>query len=127
MLVVQQFFKFGIIGVVNNAVTYGLFFFLHRFWGWHYLLASFVGYSTGVACSFILNALFTFRYEHSKVRVFHRFVIVNCVSLAANVFLVYIFTEVFGIPPVFSQLIIIPIIMTVNFLGSKFYVFTSAS
>lgn len=51
--------KFCMVGVVNTAISYGVYLLLQRFWP--YLAAHVAGWYVGVCASFLMNCLFTYR------------------------------------------------------------------
>jgi putative flippase GtrA len=58
--------RFGGVGVINTAIDTGLFMLLHDRLG--ILLANLVSTSAGMAFSFVVNGLFTFKAEKLTVR-----------------------------------------------------------
>ena len=80
-----QFVRFCLVGVLNTAITYAVFFSLYHGLRLHYLAASAVGYLVGLANSYLVNRAWTFRgFSDGTGGEMARFVAVNAVALGAN-------------------------------------------
>jgi len=58
-------FKYGLVGIVNTAVTTVIFLVLNKL-GFSYLLYTIIGYACGILLSFFLNLYFTFRKSQEE-------------------------------------------------------------
>lgn len=122
--IVIQFIKFSLVGVLNTAIHYAVFFALFKFFGIYYLLASGIGYFTGLVNSFILNRKWTFQKgKDSDWSEFLKFLLVNFGSLLVNLFSLKYSVLLTGIRPEFGQLAAICLSTAANFLGNKFWTF----
>ena len=59
--IVEQFAKFGLVGVSNTLITYGVFTLLEEVFGVWYIAASGIGFAVGATNGFLLNRSWTFR------------------------------------------------------------------
>jgi putative flippase GtrA len=119
-----QFIKFSLVGVLNTAIHYGVFYVLYSVGEFYYLLASGVGFCVAVTHSYILNKFWTFKRRGSRVREeFIKFFIVNIFSLAINLSGMAIFVELLAVQPPIAQMITIGLTLVINFLGNKFWTF----
>jgi putative flippase GtrA len=59
--VVAEMLRYGLVGLVNTGIGYGVIAVAMQVIGLHYLVANVLGYGAGVTASFFLNKFFTFR------------------------------------------------------------------
>jgi putative flippase GtrA len=122
--VLIQFTKFSLVGLLNTAIHYGVFFCLYRFMGVHHLIASGIGFCFAVTNSYLINKYWTFKSRASDVRrEFTKFLIVNLLSLSVNLASMAILVELLSIHPPIAQFVAIGFTLLVNFLGNKFWTF----
>lgn len=121
----SQFVKFGIVGMVNTAISYAVY--LALIWiGLHYTLASIVGFSVSVLNSYYWNNKYVFRAEGG--RAWWKTFIKTYVSYAgtgivlSNI-LLYLWIDVLGISAMIAPLISLVITVPVNFLANKFWAY----
>jgi len=120
----KQFVKFALVGVLNTAIHYGVFYSLYEFVGLYYVLASGIGFCLAVTNSYFFNKFWTFKRRGSDVRrEFVKFFIVNCLTLSINLGSMAILVELFAMHPPVAQLVTIGITLVINFLGNKFWTF----
>jgi len=111
--------KFLLVGVINTAVFY-LSFILFLRLEINYLVASSMGYSIAVIISYLLNKIWAFESkEATTLLLFVQFVVVNLISLAANLTVLYILVDIIQLNVYISQLFAISISTVVNFIGYK--------
>lgn len=80
------------------------------------------GYLCGVACSFVLNKLFTFRDKGSAKRQWLPFLLINLVTLGIGQGAM-VLLRLAGITGILAKLITVPVTLVINFLGSRLIVF----
>lgn len=120
----RQATRFLAAGVFTNITNYATFILLLRYIGVHYLISSASGFIAGFLLGFFLNRSWTFSASAGNVKMqMPRFLIVNMVSLIANLIAMWFSTAVVGIIPEISQLISIGVSTVINFTGSKLWVF----
>jgi putative flippase GtrA len=121
---VLQFVKFAVVGVLNSAIHYLVFWFLYSFSGTQYLIASIIGYVAGMANSYILNRKWTFGSRNQKLLPeLSRFVAVNLIALGANLGLLYLLVSAGNMAPQWAQLLAIVASTLVNFVLNKLWTF----
>lgn len=119
-----QFIKFSLVGLLNTAIHYGIFYVTYEYMGLYHLLASTVGFCFAVTNSYIVNKYWTFKTRGSKKRrEFAKFIIVNLVTLSINLGSMAILVEQCGMDPRIAQLASIGLTLCINFLGNKFWTF----
>lgn len=120
----RRFIKFCIVGGINTAITFCVYYLLAKIIGINYLLSSFVGYATGTLNSFILNKKWTFEDKENRVTIqLLEFTFVNLTSFGVNLFMLYTFVETLNIDKVVSQIFAMFFSTVVNYIGSKIIVF----
>ena len=120
MIASRQFLIFSLVGLLNTAVHFAVFLVLFRVFGVPMLLASAMGYASGVANSYFMNRRWTFRVAAPPSTVeFLRFALVNLVSLAVNLAVLEFLVRVATIIPEAAQVAAIAASLVVNFAGNK--------
>jgi putative flippase GtrA len=126
MASLRQFLIFGCVGLLNTAVHFAVFEVLLRLVGLPLLLASAIGYSAGVANSYVLNRMWTFAVKTRASTVeFGKFVAVNVAALLLNLVVLEQLTSM-GLTPEVSQVLAIGASLTANFAGNKWWAFRAA-
>lgn len=122
----QKFLKFGITGVANTAVDLAVFQILSGWLGVNIYLSQVCSYSAGMLNSYVVNRSWTF---HSKERFFSgqmvRFLVLGGLMLALSTGLLYLFTGM-GLEKFPAKLVTTGLVLVVNFLLSKIWVFASS-
>ncbi len=125
-MMMRQAFKFIVVGGVSTVVNYAVFFLSYSYGQINYLLASAIGYVTGLSLSYLFNASWTFRQQsshHLAGSQTLRFITVYVCSLAVSLSLIYMCVHWLGMDPRLANLIAIMQTTVTNFLGCKYYVF----
>ena len=97
-MVMRQAWKFIVVGGISTVINYAIFFLSYHYGQINYLVASAIGYVTGLSLSYIFNASWTFRQQSTS------HLIGNQIARLANIIAI-------------GQTTI------TNFLGCKHYVF----
>lgn len=122
----KQFIIFGLVGVSNTIVDVVLYSVLLHF-SVYYLLANVISYGAGMLNSYIWNNTITFRSKQSMSQVdwskIVRFVIWNVSMLACSSLFIYVLTELATVHAIVSKIIATCIILVVQFIGNKIWVF----
>jgi dolichol-phosphate mannosyltransferase len=116
-----RFIKFCLVGLSGVGVNMGLLWLLTEYAGLVYLLSAAIAVETSIITNFLLNNFFTFRgrNEPGTRPFFQRLLKFNLISLAGlgiNIGLLSLFTEVFGIYYLVSNIIAIVIVTLWNYL-----------
>ncbi len=122
-----KFLKFCITGGLNTLVDFCVFFIL-SYIGVNIYIAQGIGYSAGIANSFIINRRWTFKQKgdvHWAELV--RFIILNLASLVLSIGLMYVFSDLLGLKELYAKLFTTAFTVVVNFIGSNFWVFKKSA
>ena len=119
---IVQLVKYNIVGVINTLVDF-LVYQLLTYLGMKYAIAQCISYSCGILNFF--NSRWTFKRDSGRSKKeFIYFVAVNLVSMGLSVLLLKVCYEILNINSnIISKAIVTPIVMLVNFFGSKLFVF----
>jgi putative flippase GtrA len=123
-----QFLKFALIGAVNTALHYVVFLVLLKFVKIDYLIASSIGYCSGVLNSYYMNRRWTFAAATgSSILEFSQFVCINVIALSVNLISLNVLVTSFKIIPELAQVIAIVLSTVCNFVGNKYWTFRSGT
>ncbi len=122
-IIIIQFIKFGIVGIINTLITV-ISFNILVFINVNYLVANCISYFLGVINSYLLNSKFVFHENRNKENMF-KFLVVNILVLGFNSLILYVGVNDLGLNISVSQIISIILGMFVNFVLNKIWVFKS--
>ena len=118
---INQLFKFGIVGVLCFIIDYGVMILLTEMVGLSYLISCGISFTVSV----IVNYLFSMRYvfcsidDLNKVNEFIIFVVLSVIGLGLTELLMWIGVEQFGIFYMASKIVVTGIVMIYNFVTRK--------
>jgi putative flippase GtrA len=116
---VQQFIKYGLVGVSNTAITYAVYAVAVLGLGLAYELSVVIGWLVGGLNSYLLNRHWTFRagdLAHSRLG--KRFAVVQAGAIAANVGLLYVLVHSGHMDKLVGQAIVqVPIVLITFFIN----------
>jgi putative flippase GtrA len=115
--------KFTIVGAINFVLTFIVFTTMLKILLINYLLSLIAAWVVGMFFSYILNFSWVFKPEQKiqfKAR-FLRFLLAGSLSIGLNIFLLGYIVEHNEFDPFYVQLVLIPMIVTFNFLTAKFW------
>ncbi|GHV83438.1 sugar translocase [Spirochaetia bacterium] len=122
-----QFLKFGVVGLSNTLVSYGVYYVCVRFFDIHYIAANIIAFIIAVLNSFYWNKKFVFKGLSGKKEHFKALLKLYITNVFTGVFLsnalLFIEVELLGIDKYIAPLINIAAIMPVNYLISKYWAF----
>ena len=132
MSVIVQFIKFGIVGLSNTLLSYGLYLLVLFVMkplkvSWDAYAASVVSFVLSVLWSFFWNNKYVFKSDKGERNIF-KAIIKTYISygftgfVLANI-LLFIWINVFNIPKTIAPLISLLITVPANFLLNKFWAF----
>jgi putative flippase GtrA len=120
---VGRFVGFVAAGGTATVINYALFATLY--WvGVNYLLASALGYVSGIAISFTINKLLVFRDSANRPGQFLRYTAIYLVALGAQLGLLELGVRL-GLDPLIANAIALVIVVMANFFVIRRFVFAS--
>tara|TARA_B100000614_G_C14431263_1_gene446224 strand:+ start:407 stop:829 length:423 start_codon:yes stop_codon:yes gene_type:complete len=120
-LVVEQLFKYGLVGVMNTLITF-LVIAILSYLGFSPVTSNVIGYACGLANSFFFNGRFTFASTNGRKAVYRflaGFALAYCINLAVLLAL----TRQGDLPEMASQAIAMLAYNICFFLIMKFWIF----
>jgi putative flippase GtrA len=123
---INQLFRYGLAGGLNTIITF-LAYAIMVYSGFAYQLANLLAWTLGLICGYFFNLIFVFGDKKSSPkadsRQFLKFCVMYGFSFALSTIALMGLVESGLVGPVKAQLIVIPLIVVVNFVSSKFLVF----
>jgi putative flippase GtrA len=127
---IGQFFKFGVVGLVNTAVSYFVYLAL-TYLGLYYILASVAAFFISVLCSYALNNKYTFKrgagekrnHLHALTKTYISYAFTGLVL--SNIIL-YVCVEILQISKYLAPLCGLLITVPLNYILNKMWAFKPA-
>lgn len=113
------FSKYTLIGVLNTAVHWGIFYIVLAFYS-SQALANIIGFTVAVTVSFVLNA----KYNFSSKMTLYKYIIYVAFLGSMAVLLGFV-ADKFAVPSIITLIVFSAISLVVGFLYSHFIVFRS--
>lgn len=123
MDLVRQSLRFGAVGLVNTTIGLTAIYALMFFFGTGPALANAIGYTIGLAVSFVLNRFWTFGDSRSVAKALPPYILVAVISYLLNLSVVLLGTHHFGVGPYLVQLFGVGVYTVSMFLGCRWFVF----
>jgi len=121
--IVIQFFKFGIVGILNTLITAFVIWLLLKVFHCSNYVSNIIGYLAGLINSFIWNRKWTFE-SHGKISVtVFKFIITFVISYLLQLGGLHLLLQYTAIDNYVCQLIAMVIYTIINFLLNKYYTF----
>ena len=121
--VVIQFLKFGIVGVSNTLITFGIYTLLLKVFGVWYLAASAIGFIAGATNGFLLNRRWTFRGHVGDALTPVRWAIVQTCGLGLNLGLLYVLVHDAGVDKLLAQVFAQAVVTVATFAVNRAWTF----
>ncbi|HEX3910004.1 MAG TPA: GtrA family protein [Solirubrobacteraceae bacterium] len=115
--------KFGIVGVSNTVLAFGIYTLLLKAFGVWYLAASAIGFVVGAVNGFLLNRRWTFAGHVGDSLTPVRWGIVQGCGLALNEGLLYLFVDDAHLEKLLSQAFATVIVTVLTFLVNRAWTF----
>lgn len=123
----QQFVKFGIVGLSNTLISYVVYVVL-VFWNVYYLVASLIGFVVSVLNAYYWNSKYVFQTDAGELRVWWKTLLKTFASYAgtglivSNILLV-LWVEVLHFPEMIGPLINLLLTIPLNFVLNKYWAY----
>jgi putative flippase GtrA len=118
-----EFTKFTIVGIINSALTFIIFFLLLKVASVNYLVSLSITWIIGIIFSYVLNYLWVFRPDEKLEfqKRFAKYLSAYLVSFFLNFILIMAIVENWNFEPFYVQTGLLPIVVAFNFLTSKYW------
>jgi putative flippase GtrA len=122
-MIKKQFFGYVSVSTLNFILTSLLFYVLLKIKHINYQISLTIVWFCSILITYFLNLIFVFRVKNKiSYKNFFKYVLLYFVSYAFNIISLKYITETTFFDPYYIQFFLIPFIITINFLGIKFYV-----
>lgn len=115
----RQVFLFLIVGVSNTILNYGVYLALLQVV--HYAWAYTGAFIVSLVFTGLMNIRVTFAH-HPTVAAMSAFAAYYCLYYVCNLLLLHVFVEQLGIDDRFAPLVVLPIMVPIGFLTTRFIV-----
>ena len=121
--IINQLFKFGIVGGIAFVIDYGLLYLLTEKIGIYYLVSSLISFSVSVIFNYTASVLWVFDVdkEKSKVRNFIYFIGLSIVGLGINELIMWGGVDKLHIYYMLVKLFATAVVMVFNFITRKMF------
>ena len=117
-----QFIKFGLVGVSNTIVGFGVYYLLY-YCGVHYLISNILSWLISVFNAFYWNNKYVFQAGSSWWKTLLRTYISYGASLIISTMMMYVLVALIHISPVIAPVICLVVTIPMNFILNKFWAF----
>lgn len=125
--IAEQFVKFGLVGVMNTAISTGIYFIFIFFDEKLYLLGHIVGFLVSVLNAYYFNSKFVFKTDIASFKGHLKALLKTYVSYGftflLSTALLWIFVDKCGISPKIAPFLNLAVTTPLNFLMNKFWSF----
>ncbi len=127
---INQLFRYGIVGGLNTLITF-IAYAIMVYAGFAYQFANLLAWLLGLVCGYFFSLFFVFGEKKNSPKADSRQFLKFCVmygfsfSLSTVALMVLVESGLTG--PVNAQFIVIPLIVIVNFVVSKYLVFKNTA
>ena len=118
---INQIWKFGIVGVICTVIDFGILTFLREVAGVDYLISNAVSFTVSVVANYILSMKYVFQRKKNanRVKEFIVFVILSAIGLLLNQLLMWGAVDGMGIYYVAAKVLATAVVMVYNFVSRK--------
>jgi putative flippase GtrA len=120
-----QSIRFAIVGVANTTVGLAAIYAVMFFYGVAPGVANMLGYTIGLAVSFLLNRAWTFNNKGSTRQVLPRYLLVAACSYCLNLLALFTSIHLLGINAYLGQIFGVLAYTGAMFFGCRLFVFSS--
>lgn len=118
----RQFIRFGIVGASSAAINLCLYYFL--VWlGFYYVLANIIGWICSICNTFFWNSYMVFSPQKKWIKSLFKTYITYTISLLIMTVGLWVLIEVIYVSKLLAPIIMMVVMMPVNFLINKYWVF----
>ena len=118
--------RFSMIGIANTLIDFFVFTILNSLLGINYTVSQALGYSSGVANSFIFNKNWTFQDGNVRKQKYYellKFIGVNLITLIFTTVVINFLVKDFNINVYIAKIIVTIMAQVTNFLAYKLWIF----
>ena len=120
---IQQIFKFGVIGALAFLIDYGVLYVLTEYAGMYYLLSGAISFTVSVIFNYICSMKYVFSGKEgmSRRKEFIVFVVLSILGLLLNQLLMWLGVDLLPIYYMVTKIFATAIVMVYNFVTRKIF------
>ena len=120
---IQQIFKFGVIGALAFLIDYGVLYVLTEYAGMYYLLSGAISFTVSVIFNYICSMKYVFSGKEgmSRRKEFIVFVVLSILGLLLNQLLMWLGVDLLHIYYMVTKIFATAIVMVYNFVTRKIF------
>lgn len=122
-----ELFRYGIIGVLTTAVSYGTMYLFHYIVGMESNLSNTLSIICAILFAYVANKIFVFKSKtntlHALIKEAISFFAARGVSMGVEIVGYFILNTIFKIEAMIAKLLINIIVLILNYVLSKLFVF----
>lgn len=123
----KEIIIYGIVGVLNTALNFFLYFFLESMLNVYYLYANFISWIACVIFSFYANKVYVFQIKNSNIKEFCKevgtFLLCSLGTGFLDIFILWCMVDIMTIDETISKFVDVFVVIVVNYFLRKFFVF----
>lgn len=127
----EEVIKYLIFGVLTTLVSIIIYWIFTKLFHVNYMVSNIISWIGAVTFAYVTNKLFVFESKCNNnkdvIIEVYQFFKYRLLSLVIDVLLMYLFVEIFSIDDMISKLIVQFIVIVLNYLFSKLFVFKKKS
>lgn len=120
--ITRQALTFIVVGLASTSLNYLIFISLISYSELHYLLCASLGFIGGLAFGYAFNKIETFRSSKPMQSTLPRYFLVYLFNLGYNLFFLELLVRE-GISAIYANIILMPLVVILNFFGTKLIAF----
>ena len=125
----KEIINYLIVGALTTLVSIIIYFVCSRLLHINYMVSNVISWVGSVLFAYITNKKFVFmsKCDSNKevIREIYQFFKYRVLSFVIDVFLMYVFVELFNIDDMISKVIVQVVVIVLNYVFSKLFVFKS--
>lgn len=123
----EEVIKYLFFGVLTTLVSIVIYWIFTKLFNVNYMISNVISWIGSVSFAYITNKLFVFKSkcdnEKDVIIEIYQFFKYRLFSLVIDILLMYLFVEIFSVDDMISKLIVQFIVIVLNYLFSKLFVF----
>lgn len=127
----EEVIKYLFFGVLTTLVSIVIYWIFTKLFNVNYMISNVISWIGSVSFAYITNKLFVFKSkcdnEKDVIIEIYQFFKYRLFSLVIDILLMYLFVEIFSVDDMISKLIVQFIVIVLNYLFSKLFVFNKKS
>lgn len=120
---IDQIWKFGVVGGIAFAIDYSVLYILTEFFGVYYLLSACISFVVSLVFNYCcsMRYVFTRREDISRIDEFLAFVLLSVIGLAINELLMWIGASGLHVHYMMTKIFATAVVMIWNFVSRKIW------